>query len=112
MNARVTKPEFDCAIASSMMCLAPAQVVQLEAARNRDEAMGRWLRNALTTVLRAVVDYPRRRRVYDELSMLSDRELADIGLTRGDIPHVFETGAAAQDNRAVDAPAGARRLAA
>jgi uncharacterized protein YjiS (DUF1127 family) len=32
----------------------------------------------------------RRGRVMDELSMLSDRELADIGLTRAEIPLVFD----------------------
>jgi uncharacterized protein YjiS (DUF1127 family) len=31
-----------------------------------------------------------RRAVIEELSMLSDHELADIGLTRGEIPHVFD----------------------
>jgi uncharacterized protein YjiS (DUF1127 family) len=31
-----------------------------------------------------------RRAVISELSMLSDHELADIGLTRSDIPYVFD----------------------
>ena len=31
-----------------------------------------------------------RRAVIDELSQLNDRELADIGLSRGDVPHVFD----------------------
>jgi uncharacterized protein YjiS (DUF1127 family) len=31
-----------------------------------------------------------RRAVIEELSMLTDRELADIGLARSDVPHVFD----------------------
>ncbi|WP_206667943.1 DUF1127 domain-containing protein [Teichococcus oryzae] len=112
MNARVTKPEFVSAIPSSMMTLAPAQSVQLEAARQRDEAVGQWLRKTLSAMFRAVVEYPRRRRIYDELSMLSDRELTDIGLTRGDIPHVFEAEFKAREQQAANAPAPARAIAA
>lgn len=33
---------------------------------------------------------PRRRAVIDELGMLSNRELADIGLTRAEVSHVFD----------------------
>ena len=33
---------------------------------------------------------PRRRAVLDELSSLSDRELADIGLSRAELSHVFD----------------------
>jgi uncharacterized protein YjiS (DUF1127 family) len=36
-----------------------------------------------------VREYGRRQRVVSELSRLSDRELADIGLTRTDIGQVF-----------------------
>jgi uncharacterized protein YjiS (DUF1127 family) len=32
-----------------------------------------------------------RERAYRELSALDDRSLADIGLTRGDIPYVLES---------------------
>jgi uncharacterized protein YjiS (DUF1127 family) len=36
--------------------------------------------------------------VLRELSMLSDRELADIGLTRSDLPKVFDAPALSQRN--------------
>lgn len=36
-----------------------------------------------------VREYGRRQRVVSELSRLSDRELADVGLTRADIGQVF-----------------------
>ena len=35
-------------------------------------------------------DMPRRRQVLNELRSLSDHELADIGLSRGDLHRVFE----------------------
>ncbi|WP_200845395.1 DUF1127 domain-containing protein [Roseomonas sp. 18066] len=90
MDARITKPEFDSAISTAAAPMSSAQTVALEAMQVRDEAIGQWIRKAATTAFRAVIEFPRRRRIYDELSMLSDRELADIGLNRGDIPRVFE----------------------
>ncbi len=40
--------------------------------------------------VRRVAELPRRRATLDELGRLSDHELADIGLTRGDLPRVFD----------------------
>jgi uncharacterized protein YjiS (DUF1127 family) len=64
---------------------AAIEAIRQEAIQNRDAKIGQWFRN----IFRAVAEYPRRRRVMDELSMLTDRELADIGLVRGDISRVF-----------------------
>ena len=44
----------------------------------------------IASVLRWVAELPKRRAVMDELSMLSDHELADIGLSRAELPHVFD----------------------
>src|SRR5690606_25335919 len=65
---------------------AAIEVIRQDAIRDRDAKIGQWFRN----VFRAIAEYPRRRRVMDELSMLTDRELADIGLSRGDIPRIFD----------------------
>ena len=45
--------------------------------------------SALAHAFEAVSGWSRRRRMAAELKALSDRELADIGLTRGDIGHVI-----------------------
>ena len=44
---------------------------------------------------------PRRRAVLDELSMLSDHELADIGLSRVDLGRVFDPSFAAERARSL-----------
>lgn len=45
-----------------------------------------WLAGAVAYI----VELPRRRAVLDELSQLSDRELADIGLSRTELTRVFD----------------------
>lgn len=65
---------------------AAIEAIRQEAIQERDAKITGWFRK----VVRAIVEYPARRRVMDELSMLTDRELADIGLTRGDIGRVFD----------------------
>ena len=42
---------------------------------------------SLARAARAVSEWSRRRRTMTELSRLTDRELHDIGLTRGEIGH-------------------------
>jgi uncharacterized protein YjiS (DUF1127 family) len=77
---------MDARFTTSSANAAAIELVRQDAIRERDAKIGQWFRNAF----RAVAEYPRRRRVMDELSMLTDRELADIGLSRGDIGRVFD----------------------
>ena len=44
----------------------------------------------VSRALAHVASLPKRRAVIDELNMLSDRELADIGLSRSDLSRVFD----------------------
>lgn len=39
-------------------------------------------------------DWRRRQAAYEELNALDDRSLADIGISRSDIPHLFSRDAA------------------
>lgn len=50
----------------------------------------------LTGAWRWLAGLPGRRAVLAELSALSDHELADIGLTRGELPMVFQAEFAAR----------------
>lgn len=49
----------------------------------------------IASALRYVAETPRRRRVMNELYSLSAHELADIGLTRAEVPLVFDADFAA-----------------
>ena len=53
------------------------------------------LMDGLRAVVRWFAEMPKRHAVMEELSMLSDHELADIGLTRGELPRVFDPAFAA-----------------
>ncbi|HEV7265434.1 MAG TPA: DUF1127 domain-containing protein [Falsiroseomonas sp.] len=77
--------------------LGPVDVIRAQAAQARDAAIGAGLRRAavaiwqvLAAIGSALVTFPIRRSTYESLRQLTDRELADIGLTRGDIHRVFE----------------------
>lgn len=45
---------------------------------------------ALAAIGTALATWPERRATYEKLRRLTDRELADIGIARGDITRVFE----------------------
>jgi uncharacterized protein YjiS (DUF1127 family) len=57
------------------------------------------------TVATALAGWRERQRAYAELYGLDDRSLADIGITRSEIPYVLEQAAAARNPRAIEAPA-------
>ena len=59
-------------------------------------------------VANAVLIWPQRRDTYKALVQLSDTQLADIGLTRGDIGRVFEPGFALQAANDVTLPGSPR----
>jgi uncharacterized protein YjiS (DUF1127 family) len=66
--------------------------------------------SGLQHVKAAYAEWRRRQVAYDELNALDDRSLADIGITRSDIPYLFSrdirdaaraqaTGLVQNDNR-------------
>jgi len=59
----------------------------------------RSLFQRIGSLVSALLAMPRRRAVLDELASLSDRELADIGLNRAELSHVFDPRFAAARKR-------------
>ncbi|HSU05050.1 MAG TPA: DUF1127 domain-containing protein [Acetobacteraceae bacterium] len=55
-----------------------------------------WLPRVVTGPMRVITKLAERHRVMNELARLSDRELADLGMSRYDIPRVFDTEFAAE----------------
>ena len=69
--------------------------------------------NLAHTLATALAGWRQRQRAYAELFALDDRSLADIGITRSEIPYVLSHAAAARNPRALAAaPEGNLRHAA
>jgi uncharacterized protein YjiS (DUF1127 family) len=98
MDARLSRAEGP---SLPLPSAVPADAAALRAAtaRARDAAFGNWIQRGLAglaAVATAIWTWPARRAAYDRLRGYSDRELADIGLTRADLPRVFEPDFAPQ----------------
>ncbi len=92
------------------------EAIRVQAVRARDamiaahiSALFRGIGKVLAAVGTALVSWPERRSAYESLRMLTDRELADIGLTRGEIARVFEPGFKITGRPAKAAPLASRR---
>jgi uncharacterized protein YjiS (DUF1127 family) len=94
MNPRRTQEQIGLfPIATSSPAAEQAEAHRLAAARGRETEGGlRRVLAGIGTVLAAIASWPERMRTYESLRRLSDRELADIGLSRGEIAMVFEPG--------------------
>ncbi|HEY4254280.1 MAG TPA: DUF1127 domain-containing protein [Roseomonas sp.] len=117
MDARLTEREL-----ARLLRLPPAnfrdaeerEAIRHAAVAARDAALveglrrtGRGIVAALNLVARTLVSWPVKRRTYAELLSLSDRELADIGLSRADVSRVFDPDFA-QPQRGAKAPVALR----
>lgn len=88
MNVRIAKEEIALELPSGLSYASAVgdQSYGLPA----DNSDRRGLGQIVSAFLGGIVRLTRRQAVIDELSSLSDRELADIGLTRSDLPRVFD----------------------
>jgi uncharacterized protein YjiS (DUF1127 family) len=102
MNARIPEEQvglFPHAATTRLTRETELEAIRFAAMRARDEALAAGVRKLFTLIGQGLVSaagairaWPERRRTYENLRSLSDRELADIGLTRGEIARVFEPG--------------------
>jgi uncharacterized protein YjiS (DUF1127 family) len=97
MNPRHTQEQIGLFPVSNTPGAAGMDALMAEAYQARDAAIGEGLRRGFAAIGRvfaaigsALVSWPQRRAAYEQLKTLSDRELDDIGLTRGEISRVFE----------------------
>jgi len=86
MNARVAKEEIALLMPTTLASYADTAYA----------APAETTPNAFARAIAWLLDLPRRRAVLSELSMLSDHELADIGLTRSELSRVFDPEFAAR----------------
>ncbi len=96
MNVRVAKEEMALMMPTSLSRFAPAGEHDGQAAHTGTPFA------RIGAFVQRLLELPRRRAVIDELSTLTDRELADIGLTRDSLTDVFNpdfASARAQDTR-------------
>jgi uncharacterized protein YjiS (DUF1127 family) len=119
MDARITREETALLLNLASPAHTEVELLRLEAMRSRDAAIGTAVVRTAKTVwhgiratLAFLAAYPKRRRVLGHLNQLTDRELADIGLTRGELTRVFdEDFAAARETKKVGLPAHLRGAA-
>lgn len=98
MNTRCTTDQVGMFnIATPDLTAHEIEVLRHAAMRARDKAIAdgaikivSGIGRGLAFLGRAVLSWPERRSTYDGLRDMSDRELADIGLTRSEISRVFD----------------------
>jgi len=93
MNAPLTKEQMSLLMSDSLTYREPA----VEGAPS-PAATGLFAR--LRAAVAHLASLPQRRAVVDELSLLTDRELADIGLNRSELGRVFDPRFAQSRKRA------------
>ena len=94
MNAPLTKQQMSLLMSDSLTYRAPG----VEAAP-RPAATGLFAR--IRAAVAHLAGFSQRRAVMNELSLLTDRELADIGLNRTELGRVFDPRFAESRRRAV-----------
>lgn len=97
MTARITREETALLLNLTPPARADVEALRIDAMRARDAAIGHALGGAFRAVFRGVgaflgflVTYRERAGLLRHLRAMSDRELADIGLSRADLPRVFD----------------------
>jgi uncharacterized protein YjiS (DUF1127 family) len=92
MNAPITKDQFTFKLGNMSYVDYSYDEPTATVASTPKHGVGHWFVRAMG----AVAQWRRRQTVMRELEMLTEHELADIGLTRADLPRVFDPAFAAE----------------
>jgi len=95
MNAPVARDQFEYSL-GNLSYIGPAYEDPQTA---EVKASGRGVAGWLRRLVMAVAAWRQRQAVLQEMQTMSDRELADIGLSRGDLSRVFDPAFAADYSR-------------
>ena len=93
MNMRVAKEEMAIMMPTTLSHYTNETYYPAETAAPRPTLLQR-----AASMVAWLSELPHRRAVMNELSSLTDHELADIGLSRSELPRVFEPDFVAQRN--------------
>jgi len=91
MSAPLAKTDFVFKLATSQSYIDDAyDPTPLAAAQPAPRGLLRQIGDGLAYLGQSVKTWAARQATMSELGAMSDRELADIGLSRGDLPRVFD----------------------
>ena len=99
MSAFITKDEMSLLMphnATYRSTAEEAMRVAAEARLESGQALGQSLARGIVRAVAYLRALPQRRATMNELRGLSERELADIGLSRSDLPRVFDPAFASE----------------
>ncbi|MEJ0019245.1 MAG: DUF1127 domain-containing protein [Acetobacteraceae bacterium] len=95
MNAPIAKDQFTYSLGNLTYVDSSYDEVSAPAQKQPKHGLGGWL----SARLEALGQWRQRRAVMEEMTLMTDRELSDIGLSRADLPRVFEPDFAADHAR-------------
>jgi uncharacterized protein YjiS (DUF1127 family) len=100
MSAPLNKSDFVFRLSTSQSYIGPDyDPTPLPALDAAAPSLGRRIGDKLAFVAGRVRTFVARRATMNDMAQMSDRELADIGLTRSDLPRVFDADFAADHAR-------------
>ena len=98
MNTPIAKQQYAFSL-GNLSYIGPAyEEVQTPVVKPRAGSFGR----ALHRIVLAVTGWRRRQVILREMQLMTDRELADVGLSRSDLSRVFDPAFAADHPRGRD----------
>jgi uncharacterized protein YjiS (DUF1127 family) len=98
MSAPTAKDQFSFSL-GSMSYIGPAyEDTQAPSVKPRQSGIGHWF----AAIVTAFSAWRQRQAVLQEMQLMTDRELSDIGLSRADLGRVFEPAFAADHSRGRD----------